>query len=387
VNRHSTTQARVFPAAFALLLTVLPAAVAQPRFVAYKSPYYSIHTDLDLDSAREATIRLTKMFEEYRGRTTAFTVKIQQQLPFHLFSRHEDYIAAGGFPGSAGVYTGGRLMATVGPATSVVSWKIVQHEGFHQFVDVVIGRSLPVWVDEGLAEYFGEAVFTGDGFVSGLVPSWRLARIKSKITKGRFSPLVDIMYVTREEWNARMSGNDYDQAWSMVHFLAHGDGGKYEQPFNGFLRDAGRTGVWDQAWARHFGPDLGPFETAWRKYWLELPDNPTANLYARATVETLTSFLARAVSRNQSFESAEAFFEQAQSGKLQAHPEDWLPQSLLASALAKVKETGTWSLSSQQRRENPSLTCVTKDGTTLIGRFTLRKDRVKSVLVETKPAR
>jgi hypothetical protein len=354
---------------------------AAPLLSQYDSPHYVIHTDLDADTVREVSIRLTSRFQEYTQRTSAFNIRINEKLPFYMFTEHADYLAAGGLPGSAGVFTGDKLMATMGLATGPFSWRLLQHEGFHQFVDRVIGRNIPVWVNEGLAEYFSVAIFTGDGFITGLVPPSLLARIKVKIRSRRFPPLADMMKVGREEWNHRLSGQDYDQAWSMVHFLAHGDGGKYERPFNGFLHDAGRTGVWDKAWVTHFGPGTDEFEAAWSKYWLNLPNDPTADLHAKAIVTTLTGFLARAVSQEQEFASAKEFLEQATAGKLLAHNGDWLPPALLDTSLAEARRSGEWSLS-KGRRKNLELVYVAKNGSRFVGTFTLRKGRVKAVSVE-----
>ncbi|UCE61511.1 MAG: DUF1570 domain-containing protein [Phycisphaerales bacterium] len=368
---------------FIVCAACAPSAFAQPQLRVHNSTYYTVHTDLDADVVREATVRLTRMAEEYARRTRGFSRKISVKLPFYLFKEHEDYIAAGGLEGSNGVFYDDKLMAVIGHSASAFAWGTVQHEGFHQFVRMVIGGEIPVWVNEGMAEYFGEGLFTGDDFIAGLIPQWRLAQVQRKMKDARFPPLRGMMQVTREEWNRRMSGNDYDQAWSMVQFLAHGDDGKYDKPFNAFLREAGRTGVWDRAWVKHFGPGTEEFEKAWREYWLNLPYDPTADLYAKATVSTLTSFLARAVSQGQAFESFERFVAAAKAGELQVHEQDWLPPSLLRSALAGVRQAGEWSLE-QQRRKNPKLICARKDDTRLVGTFTLRKTRVKDVFVEVQ---
>ena len=45
-----------------------------------------------------------------------------------------------------------------------------------KFAHATIGHKLPPWLDEGLAEYFGEAIFTGDGYVDGAIPPWRAKR-------------------------------------------------------------------------------------------------------------------------------------------------------------------------------------------------------------------
>jgi len=360
---------------------VLPTA-AGPNLQVYESPYYLIQSDLGREEVREATIRITRAAEEYNRRTSAFAGKINRTLPFLLFAREEDYLAAGGLPGSAGLYTGDRLMAFVG-ATRAAAWRTVQHEGFHQFVDAVIGGDLPVWVNEGLAEYFGEALFTGDGMVTGVIPPARLKRIKRGLKRREFLPFERFMTVARESWNARMSGGDYDQAWSMVHFLAHGDGGRYDRAFNGFLRMVSQSRPWRLAWTKHFGDDIGAFEARWREYWLGLPDEPTAERYATAVVSVLTSFLARAVSQGQGFDSLEAFTLAAGSG-LTCPPDDWLPPSLLVDAVKDMPRYGRWTLD-REVPDQPQIVCVMNEGTRLEGQYRIRNGRVAGVSVEVSP--
>lgn len=181
-----------------LALFIAVAALSPPRLIIYDSPHYTIHTDLGPEAAREAALRMTKMFEEYQHRTSAFTVKIHEKLPFYLYRHQADYIAAGGLLGSIGVFTGDRLMA-----------------------------------------YMKD-----------------------------------------------------DSSWKIVHVV----------------------------------------------------------------VATLNSFLARAASQNQTFESADDFFQQASAGNLRAHPQDWLPRSLLTAALQQTDKAGTWSLTNGPR---PRLICVT----------------------------
>ena len=74
----------------------------------YETKYYIIHTDLDPDDAHEAAIRVTKMAEVYADRTRGFSGVIRKKFPFILFKDVEDYHAAGGPEGSAGVFNGSR---------------------------------------------------------------------------------------------------------------------------------------------------------------------------------------------------------------------------------------------------------------------------------------
>lgn len=351
----------------------------------YDSRYYIIHTDIDPDAEREAAIRMTKMAEEYHERTKSFAGVIRQKLPFYLYKSSSDYYANGGMPGSAGVFitdgTGGKLMAIAGEHTSAGTWHIIQHEGFHQFAHAVIGGTIPTWLNEGLAEYFGEAIFTGDGFITGAVPPYRLARLKKEINGGQLKSVRDIMFVSPEQWAHEMSIRNYDQAWSMVHFLVNGDGGKYQQPFAACIREISAHKPFDRAWLDTLGPANG-FEERWKAYWLGQPENPTAELYTQATVSILTSFLARATAEKQTFESFTAFHDAAEANQLKMNPDDWLPPDLLASAMKAIGLTDAWTLHPAQKYKLPTLSVQLKDGTVLTGVFSLRGNHVAHVGID-----
>ena len=329
----------------------------------YDTRYYVIHSDLDQDAIREAELRLTKMAEMYAERTAAFTGKITTRLPFYLFRNPQDYYAAGGLAGSAGVFTGDKLMAIAGEETSAGTWHVLQHEGFHQFVHAVIGGDIPVWVNEGMAEYFGKARFTGDGMVTGLVPQSRLSRIRKQLENGQFKTMREMMELGYATWAREMDTGNYDQAWSMVHFLGHADGGAYQRRFDGFLRDVSLKGLtWEEAWRRNFDGNIEAFENVWRVYWENLPDHPTRDLYAKVTVATLTSFLARAHRQGQQFRDFESFLDAAEAGRLESHSKDWLPPALLEEALVEARMLDECSLE-RKGRKPPKVICKLRDGT------------------------
>jgi hypothetical protein len=165
----------------------------------------------------------------------------------------------------------------------------------------------------------------------------------------------------------------------MVHFLAHANGGRYLAAFNSFIGDVSRGMMWEHAWRKNFGTGTREFERQWRSYWTEMPPDPTAYLYAEATVATLTSFYARAFSQRQIFQSFEDFCEAARAGRLKSHHEDWLPPALLAKALEEVEECGEWQVRRRSRRYE--LICTMSDGTTLTGTFKVRNGRVKRGMV------
>ncbi|HEV2295063.1 MAG TPA: DUF1570 domain-containing protein [Tepidisphaeraceae bacterium] len=379
-------------AAMVLPLLCLASASAQtkPALRTYETGYYVVHTDLGRDAAREAELRLTRMAEEYRRRTRGFSGEIRRKLPFYLFGSEAGYHAAGGTPGTAGEYDPNTqtLMAFAGAdGPDLVTWHTVQHEGFHQFADQVIGRRLPIWANEGLAEYFAEALFTGDSFVPGIIPQWRLKRIRETFQAGKFPPLRENMVLSHKQWNQRISTMNYDQVWSLVHYFVHGDNGAHREKFTTFLKTVS-TGQaeWESAFVEQFGP-IEEVEANWRTHWTHLPDDPTAELYAEATLRTLTGFLARATARRQRFDSFEAFLTAAERRELKSTESDWLPPSLLKVAMARVAELqkagGAFTLVTDAPRP-PKIVYASRDGNEMVGQFSLKGSRVDQVIVERR---
>jgi len=379
----------------------------------YPSKYYIIYTDLDANAVREASARMTAMAEEYRRRTKGFAGVIRKRLAFYLYSKLEDYHEAGAPKGSAGVYHPGKeaLMAVAQHGTGDQLWYVVQHEGFHQFVHMVIGGQIPIWVNEGMAEYFGQGVWTGDGFVTGVIPPGRLKSLQGYIREEKLTPFREMLLMTHTKWSGDLTDSDkpgdadgtkktgetdddrarrarinYDQAWSMVHFLVHAHNGKYRKPFSSMIRDISRGRNGATAFQSRFGRNLKAFEKRYKDWWLSQPEHPTSDLYIQAVVETLTSFLARAVSQGQKFATAEAFFSEARAGTLKSHKTQWLPPSLLNNALlyARPWKKG-WSLENVGRV--PKLILTWSDGKTFTGTFTHARgkaDRVKVTVAKKK---
>lgn len=356
------------------------AAFAQAELRTYQTKYYVLRTDLDEETVKEVDLRMTLMAEEYHRRTSTFSRTINERLPFYLFKEAEDYHAAGGMPGSAGVFMGDKLMAMAGgEKPGPWTWHIIQHEGFHQFVHATIGEGIPPWANEGLAEYFGESVFAGDQFFVGLIPPERLKRVQAAMKNTGFVTLEAMMAMSPDMWNVRLTGANYDQAWSMVHFLAHAENGKYQNAFAAFLKEMSRGSDAEKAWQRNFGGRVDQFEQRWRDYWLNLPENPTEQTYAQATIAILTSFYARAFSQRQIFEKWEDFEKAAREGQLKAHKDDWLPPALLEAGLRHAPQTGKWSI--RKAGGKRELVCEMSDGTKLTGTFTIGNQRVKGVTV------
>ncbi len=326
-----------------------PTSGRPPRLRLHRTGFYELHTDVSELEAREAAVRMDAIAGELMRMTQHLNKKPPPFMPFHLYRRIEDYEAAGGTPGSGGQYNrrSGTLMAVAGQRLDERTWHRVQHEAFHQFAHHTLGSELPPWLNEGLAEYFAEFVFTGDAFVGGLVPPHRRDRIVASLEAGSFVPLDRMFALTHDQWNQHLARDNYDQAWSLVVFLMHGDDGRYRERFEQFLVLCSQGRGFQQAWRATFG-NIDGLERAWARWWTNLPAEPTAHGYRLATARTLSSFWARAVAQGQTIRDFDDFVRLGRSGQLAFDDRQWLPPSLLERALeeadALAEAGGDWSI-------------------------------------------
>ena len=355
-------------------------------FKQVEGKYHILIYDLSDDEAKEVMQRMEAMVDEYLSRTRDFSGRLQGKMPFMIFRKESDYLSAGGMSGTAGVFDPNRkvLMAVAGEKLSTNTWHTIQHEGFHQFAAGVIGGDLPVWANEGLAEYFGEAVYTGDAFVSGSIPEFRRKRIKEEIAASAFRSVTDMMDLSHRQWNEEMKIENYDQAWSMVQFLAHGNNGKYQKVFAAYINEIGRGIQSRMAWGDTFGSAEG-FEQRWSEFWNGLPDNPTLDVYARAGAEMLASFAGRAAAQKQTFKTVDELTAAIDGDTLKYNPQDSLPKTLaadcvkLTAALEQAKVVFDLQTlpapSSAARPAGGAVKCTTPSGTVITAHFRTRGTR------------
>lgn len=368
-----------------ILGCLLPAGAANLQaagLVEYETPYYILATDIDVSRAPDIAQRMTRMAEEYHQRTRSFSGEIRRKFRFELYRWPEDYYAAGGPSGSGGVYTyrgrnDGKLMAIAGEKTGERTWHVIQHEGFHQFAHQVMGGARPPWLNEGLAEYFGHSVFVGDGFVSGVLPTGRVKRIQLLMQNDKFMPLEQMMLLSQGEWNAELQSVNYDMGWSLVQFLAHGDNDKYQKPFERFMIDIGRGADWRDVWLKQFGSIRG-FEQRWRNYWLNLEESPSRDLYRKAGLSILTSYLARANLQGERYDDYDAMITAIKVHRSSRPSKDALPNYLVDSAfrwLDDVKEAKIENHPNGSQEIHLTLS----DGQYAIGQYTRKGKRIKDV--------
>lgn len=357
-------------------LIAQPAVPLPARFRVLQTPYYTVNTDLPPEDAQEAVLRLSRLAEEYVERTKAFGGRMPTKMPVFLFLEKQDYVGAGGSPDSMGHFfvdtrdgKNTRLLVYAGDRADPRRWQIIQARGFHQFARAAVG-SLPTWAERGLGEYFGDAIWTGDGYVGGIIHPGRLKLLRPLMAEGRLLALPDLLRLRSDQWELLNAGNNYHHGWAMTHFLAHGENGKYQTGFANYIRAGNRQIPWEKAWVDAFGaPDK--FEPKFAKWWNDLPEDPTAALYTRATLSTFTSFVARAHAQQKSYRTIEDLAAALKVGELRLVGESWLPPSLLDEAIVRSKrDSTTFAIEpSKTRGGPPTLVASRPDGMRLTASF------------------
>jgi hypothetical protein len=112
----------------------------------------------------------------------------------------------------------------------------VRHESTHALLNAVLTQ-LPLWLDEGLAEYYE-------------VPRWQRLKgnphLPAVVNSLRQENLSDLRLLEQFDDVAAMGTRDYEAAWAWVHFLLHGPT-EARQELRAYLSDLYR------------GADAGPF--------------------------------------------------------------------------------------------------------------------------------
>ena len=273
IVRTAKTQHGMWSEVFDLdrMLAMRRRGPAWPRHFVATSSHYEVHSDIDKRICEEA---IAVLEESYASLRTQFAeVAEQPGAPkFHVFlfsgeAGYQEYnsqILGQAVPHSAGLYSPvlkQLLIWNVPKREDMV--RTVRHEGFHQFLDRVM-IDPPVWLNEGMAEFWETAKKDGQKFTGGQPRPDHVAtliRSKKAIPK-----LKDFVYGPRSDFY-RFAQQRYAQGWALVHFLRKGP--PANQKIFQTLFDALRAGegtskqALDKAFA---GVDWAKFDTDWWAY-------------------------------------------------------------------------------------------------------------------------
>jgi hypothetical protein len=258
----------------------------QSKTYTFNSRYYAVTTDLaDRKLAQDVARHMDAVYAEYSARMAGFrpnpnaATRPGERMPLYVLNTYEDYLELVdrfGFSAknSGGVFfrspRGTGLATWVKGQSRLKMYYVLQHEGFHQFAEARIASGLPQWVNEGLAEYFGDALVVKGRLVPGKLDRERLDRMKRAVDGGAVLSFRELMTMSNADWMQRVTSGDkaaslmYDTAWSVCYSLVHG-GPKYRAALEQYLTLLNRGDQPDQAFEKVFGPDLDTFQKEWER--------------------------------------------------------------------------------------------------------------------------
>lgn len=255
---------------FAALLFSPSSARADERWIQVKSPHFTVISDGGEGQAREVAYKFEQIHETFAhgfpqlrtdsgAETIVLAVRTESDLKELLpksMGRQAQSIA--------GVFDKGweRDYAIIRLDFENEGFTSIYHEYIHKLLELNYAR-LPVWLDEGLSEFFGTARFEKDRTILG-APSERLSLLRTR-TPIPLAKLIDpkasIPYYTRLE-NVQLF---YAEVWGLTHFLMFGKGMGNGQRLNEYMHllQAGTDG--QKAFLEAFG-DIRKVQDDFEKY-------------------------------------------------------------------------------------------------------------------------
>lgn len=302
---------------------------AEGEFLVVETPHYIVRTDMGADVgqliASHQEVLFTELYRRMAGnKAGAFAV---QRASILIVGNKDKYLALMGpdAKGSQGTYTPVRNQISGWGSKDQMDdlLETLRHEGTHQFVQQFIGAKCPVWLNEGLAEFFKHAQFSGGQLTTGQAPIYLVNDLKRAQTENRLIPVQKMLTTTPEAWNAtlRKEGSDaytqYHQAWAMVHFLQGAESGKYRDAFVQYIYYLARGRDSSDAWQKAFGGDVAGFEKRLFEYLKDL--KPTGGMGCRTNLGFLGFMLLNVREGVDPPKDIATFYQWALEGKLS----DW----------------------------------------------------------------
>lgn len=127
---------------------------------------------------------------------------------------------------------------------------VVYHEYIHKLLHLNFTR-LPVWLDEGLAEFFGNTWMRADGIYIG-APSPRLSELRSR-TLYPVETMLTVDHASPYYRDAFKAGMFYAESWALTHFLMFGPGMEQGHKMNVYLAALQKGVAGEKAFDDAFG--------------------------------------------------------------------------------------------------------------------------------------
>ena len=149
-------------------------------------------------------------------------------------------------------------------------WRVLAHEGFHQFIGYELGLRIPTWLNEGTAQYFETSSITGSHFNVGQISRNKLLYAQALILNKKAPPIAQL--VTWDQATFYANANvAYPMSWALVYYLLNSNNDRYEQSrFRRYLQDLKFGNDSFRSLQKEFGSDVNRWQADFEDYILHL---------------------------------------------------------------------------------------------------------------------
>jgi Tfp pilus assembly protein PilF len=269
---------RVRAAARWLLIVLLaclasPGADSKDNWIEVRSPNFTVISNAGDKEAR----KMADQFEQFREvfHNSFPQLRVDLGKPLIIFAvKNEDslktlipaYWESKGRVHPDGIYVPGEDRHYVAVRTDVETanpYQIVYHEYTHAIMNLNF-RGLPVWLNEGLAEFYGNSVIEEKDVEIGKVAPYHLQTLQQE----RLIP-IDALLLADEHSPYYNEANHatmfYAESWAIVHYLMLDPDARKRQLLKAFMSTWDASGNQVEAAQKTFG-DLKKFGAAMEAY-------------------------------------------------------------------------------------------------------------------------
>lgn len=227
-------EAGIRPAEFQAISITANKAIHGPAWSEkhdYQSRHYTVASDISPERCRQVAMELEETYRYISRRMGVGEHAENRKFQVYAFSGQASYLdyIEDVFEGK-GEFTQGmysnylKQLLVLDSEPRETFMHTVRHEGFHQYFDSILDDP-PIWLNEGLAEYFAASRTPQKTWRDGRTNEGRLAHLRSRPTVGlapieKLKPLRDFIIVSHTLFMAEGPDN-YAQAWAFVHYLRH----------------------------------------------------------------------------------------------------------------------------------------------------------------------
>ena len=213
-----------------------------------------------------------KFFNNWTGKAGARVVVFDNPTDFRRYAGDVTSLSHAGLAGYCHLKTdeAGNQFYELVTYQDANLWRVLAHEGFHQFIGYELGQQIPIWLNEGMAQYFETCYNIGTHFYVGQISRSKLLYAQALIVNKQAPPLAQMIQWDRATFYAN-ANVAYPMSWALVYYLLNSNNDHFEQSqFRRYLQDlkSGKNDIKSLQW--RFGSNSNHWQADFEDYILHL---------------------------------------------------------------------------------------------------------------------